>query len=191
MSALDGVTVLFVPGLRDHVEDHWQTHAAKSLPRSVTVGPLRVDGLSRSARVAALDAAIRAIEGDLILAAHSAGCLMVAHWAIQPTRKVRGALLATPADVEQPLPEGYPTLDVLSTNGWMPIPRAPLPFPTLVVASRNDPLGDFGRVATMAQNWRARLYDGGEVGHLNSAAGFGPWDNALPLLTELAAETTV
>ena len=98
------VTVLFVPGLRDHVEDHWQTHAARAMPRAVTVEPLTRDRLSRAARVAALDAALSAIKGDVIIAAHSAGCLMVAHWALAPTRAIRGALLATPADVERPLP---------------------------------------------------------------------------------------
>lgn len=190
MALLGGATVLFVPGLRDHVAQHWQTHTARAIPGSVTVEPLRVDGLSRAARVAALDAAIQAIAGDVILAAHSAGCLMVAHWATAPTRKVRGALLVTPADVERPLPEGYPTLDALDAGGWLPIPQAPLGFPALVVASRNDPLAGFDRVTAMAQDWGAGLFDAGEVGHLNPAAGFGPWPQALPLLEQLAAETT-
>ncbi|MFN5779816.1 MAG: RBBP9/YdeN family alpha/beta hydrolase, partial [Novosphingobium sp.] len=136
-------TVLFVPGLRDRVEDHWQTHAARAFPGSVTVAPLTEDRLSRAARVAALDAALNSIAGDVVIAAHSAGCLMVAHWALASTRSTRAALLATPADVELPLPPGYPTYDELSANGWLPIPRAPLPFPTLVVASRNDPLARF------------------------------------------------
>ena len=66
-------TVLFVPGLRDHVEDHWQTHAARAVPGSVTVEPLTEDRLSLAARVAALDAALNAIEGEVVIAAHSAG----------------------------------------------------------------------------------------------------------------------
>lgn len=178
-------TVLFVPGLRDHVEDHWQTHAARALPGSVTVPPLTTDRLSRVARVAALDAAINAIDGDVILAAHSAGCLMVAHWAERPTRDVLGAVLVTPADVEHPLPAGYPELEDLRANGWLPIPRQKLPFPTMVVASRNDPLADYARVAGMAQDWGARLHDAGEVGHLNPPAGFGPWPDALRLIGEM------
>lgn len=168
-------TVLFVPGLRDHVEDHWQTHAARAFPGSVTVAPLTEYRLLRSARVAALDAALRAIEGEVVIAAHSAGCLMVAQWALAPTRSIRAALLATPADVGHPLPPGYPSYEDLSANGWLPIPRRPLPFPTLVVASRSDPLAEFDRVADMAHDWGAQLHDAGEVGHLNPPAGFGPW----------------
>ena len=179
------LTVLFVPGLRDHVEDHWQTHAARALPGSVTVPPLTSDRLSRQARVAALDAALQGIEGEVVIAAHSAGCLMVAHWALSPTRRIKGALLATPADVERPLPPGYPTLEELAEGGWLAIPRQPLPFPAVVAASRNDPLADYARVAELADSWGARLHDAGQVGHLNPPAGFGPWPEGLDLIAAL------
>lgn len=187
MSISDGVTVLFVPGLRDHVAEHWQTLIAAEIPRSVTVEPLQVDRLSREARVRALDEAVNSIEGDVILAAHSAGALMVANWALKPTRSIRGALLATPADVENPLPPGYPAFEDLKANGWIPIPREPLPFPAIVAASRNDPLAQFEKVAGLARAWGAELYDAGDVGHLNPAAGFGPWPEAHSLLERLAS----
>lgn len=180
------VTVLFVPGLRDHVEDHWQTHAARALPGSVTVEPLTTDRLSRDARVAALDAALQDIAGEVVIAAHSAGCLMVAHWALNPSRKIKGALLATPADVESPLPPGYPSFADLNANGWVPIPRAPLPFPAIVAASRNDPLAGFEKGAELAAAWQAELHDAGEVGHLNPPAGFGPWPEAAALIARLS-----
>ncbi len=180
------VTVLFVPGLRDHVEDHWQTHAARALPRSVTVEPLTQDRLSRAARVEALDASLCAIKGDVVIAAHSAGCLMVAHWATRPTRAIRGALLATPADVERPLPSNYPRPEELEAGGWVPIARAPLPFPTVVAASRNDPLADYGRVEDLAASWGGKLFDAGAVGHLNPPAGFGAWPRGLELVAQLA-----
>ena len=178
-------TVLFVPGLRDQVEDHWQTHAARAFPGSVTVELLTEDRLSRAARVAALDAALNSIKGEVVIAAHSAGCLMVAHWALAPSRTIKAALLATPADVEHPLPEGYPSFDDLSANGWMPIPRQPLPFPTLVVASRNDPLAKFERIESLALEWKAELHDAGEVGHLNPPAGFGRWPDGHRLIERL------
>ena len=188
MSALDDITVLFVPGLRDHVEDHWQTLLAAEIPHSVTVEPLTVHRLSRAARIAALDTALTRIDGEVVIAAHSAGSLMVAHWAMAPTRRIRGALLATPADVENPLPPGYPAMADLQVNGWLPIPRSPIPFPAIVAASSNDPLAQFEKIAGLARYWGARLHDIGPVGHLNPAAGFGPWSGALPLLKQLAEQ---
>ena len=189
MSAAKQATILFVPGLRDHVEDHWQTHLAREIAGSRTVPPLTQDRLSLRARVAALDAALHEIEGDVILAAHSAGVLMVAHWAQAPTRAIRAALLATPADVENPLPAGYPTLPELTANGWLPIPRGPLPFPSRVIASRNDPLARFERTSSLAESWRANLLDAGDVGHLNPAAGFGRWPKAREHVESLCRET--
>ena len=180
------VTVLFVPGLRDHVEDHWQTHAANVIPSAVTVPPLTADRLSCAARVAMLDATLASISGDVVIAAHSAGCLMVAKWALAPTRAIRGALLATPADVERPLPPAYPRPEELEAGGWVPMPRGVLSFPTIVAASHNDPLADFDRVAQLADAWGATLHDAGSAGHLNPPAGFGPWSEGLDLIARLA-----
>lgn len=180
-------TVLFVPGLRDHVEDHWQSHAARAIPGSQTVEPLTQDRLSRVARVAALDAALQVIEGEVVLAAHSAGCLTVAHWAQAPTRAIKAALLATPADMEMPLPPGYPTMADLEEGRWLPVPRSPLPFTSIVAASHNDPLASWERVATLAVNWGASIHDAGKVGHLNPPAGFGPWHRGVDIITSLTA----
>ncbi|GJH32934.1 alpha/beta hydrolase [Paraburkholderia hospita] len=178
-------TILIVPGLRDHVAGHWQTLLEQALPNAASVPPLEHDGLSCAARVAALDAALAKIDGPVILVAHSAGVMITVHWARQHDGRIHGALLATPADLETPLPAGYPTHDALAMHGWHPIPRERLPFPSIVAASRNDPLAQFERVEGMAHDWGSRLVDLGEVGHLNPAAGFGEWPMATTLIREL------
>jgi predicted alpha/beta hydrolase family esterase len=183
-------TVLIVPGLRDHVDSHWQTLLALELRargRKVsTVPPMgRVD-LDCEARVAAIERAVQAIAGPLVLVAHSGGCVMVAHWAQQMTRPIRGALLATPPDFERPMPDGYPTLDALRDNGWLPVPRDPLPFPSVVAGSRDDPLGAFERIEQLARDWNSRFVDLGFVGHLNPASGYGTWSRAEELIDELS-----
>ena len=66
------------------------------------------------------------------------------------------------------------------------MPRQPLPFPSIVAASRNDPLGRFERVAELARDWGSRFVDLGEVGHLNPASGFGEWPQAAVFIRELA-----
>lgn len=178
-------TILMVPGLRDHVPEHWQTLLQAKLPKASSVPPLEVDKLSCAARVAALDKAVSAIDGPVILVAHSAGVMITVHWARRHARKIHGALLAAPPDFETPLPSGYPTQDALQKNGWLPCPRRPLPFPSIVAASRNDPLASYERVVDMAANWGSRLVDLGDVGHLNPASGFGPWPEAHALIDAL------
>jgi len=171
-------TVVIVPGLRDHVEQHWQTLLARRLPNAVSVPPMGREDLDCGKRVEQLERIVQAIEGPIVLVAHSGGCLTVAHWSRRTTREVQGALLATPPDFERPMPEGYPRMEALRQAGWFPVPRGKLPFRSLVLASRNDPLGQPERVAELARHWGAALFDLGEVGHLNPASGYGEWPAA-------------
>src|SRR5579871_3997456 len=113
MHAVTHPTILLVPGLRDHVAEHWQTLLEATLPNTRSVPPLEHDKLSRAARVAALDEALAGIDGPVILVAHSAGVMITVHWAQTHQRPIHGALLATPADLETPLPAGYPGIDAL------------------------------------------------------------------------------
>ena len=180
-----GATVLIVPGLRDHVEDHWQTLLANRLAKVCTVAPAGRTNLDCDDKVAAIEDAARGIDGPVIIVAHSAGVLMTVHWAMRTLRSVKGALLAAPPDIEQPMPDGYPTIEALQTGGWFPVPSNPLPFNTIVAASRNDPLASFDRVTALAIAWGARVFDLGLAGHLNPASGFGEWPGAMPLIDEL------
>ncbi len=180
-------TVLIVPGLRDHVERHWQTLLGRRLPRVRWVPPMGRENLDCAARVRAIERCAQAVPGPLVVVAHSGGCIMLAHWARQTTRAVQSALLATPPDFERPMPDGYPTLDALRVGGWLPVPREPLPFRSIVAASRNDPLGAFDRVAALAAAWGSELADLGEVGHLNPASGFGEWLEADRFVHRLSA----
>ena len=185
--AADLPTVLIVPGLRDDVPQHWQTLLAARVPGTRSVPPMGRADLDVQSRVDAIESAVQAIEGPVLLVAHSGGCIMVAHWARQTKRAVTGALLAAPPDFDTPLPEGYPTLAALQAGGWLPVPRARLPFRTIVAASRNDPLASFARVVGLANEWGAELDDLGYVGHLNPASGHGEWAGADPLIARLGA----
>ena len=182
--------VLIVPGLRDYVAQHWQTLLEARLRAAgravISVPPMGRDDLDCATKVAAIGQAAHSVVGPIVIVAHSGGCIMVAHWAKQTQRPVRGALLATPPDFESPMPEGYPTLAALRAGGWLPMPRDRLPFPSIVAASRNDPLARFERVADLGRDWGSRLVDLGEVGHLNPASGFGVWPRAEAFIDELA-----
>jgi predicted alpha/beta hydrolase family esterase len=182
-------TVLIVPGLRDHSAEHWQTLLAAKLAKIHdvrTVPPLGRENLSCGERVRAIQSALQTINGSIILVAHSGGVIMLAHWAQWYQRAdIVGALLATPADLETPMPTGYPRLERLRAHGWLPMPRYRLPFASIVAASSNDPLASLPRVEQLAHDWGSACVHVGAVGHLNPASGFGEWPQAEALIAQL------
>ncbi|ETX65967.1 MULTISPECIES: RBBP9/YdeN family alpha/beta hydrolase [Citrobacter] len=178
-------TVLIVPGLREHVAEHWQTHLAASLASVRSVPPLTQDKLNCRARVEAIAQALTQIDGPVILVAHSAGVLMTVHWALQHQHQIQGALLVTPPDLDALWPAQYPSHETLQAGGWYPLPRTRLPFPSLVALSNNDPLASADAVRAMATDWGSEIVELGAVGHLNPASGFGPWPQGLELVRRL------
>jgi uncharacterized protein len=170
--------VLILPGLYDSGPEHWQSLWAAAHPDFRRVKQDDWERPRCADWVARLDEAIRATP-DAILVAHSSSCALVAHWAAgRPTGQVRGALLVAPSDPEAP---SYP----VGPTGFAPMPRQALGFPTVVVASRNDPYVTLERARQFAEAWGSRLVDIGDAGHINSASGFGEWPQGLALLQEL------
>ncbi|RKG30632.1 RBBP9/YdeN family alpha/beta hydrolase [Acinetobacter tianfuensis] len=178
-------TILIIPGLRDHVEEHWQTHLAAKLKKVRTVKPAESNKLNCAHRVARIQAELKKIKGPVILAAHSAGVLMTAHWAVKHQANIQGALLAAPPDLSQKWPENYPSPELLREEGWDPLPQEKLPFPSIIVASTNDHLASFESAAYLAALWGSDLVNAGDVGHLNPASGFGEWPLAEELILKL------
>lgn len=185
-------TVVIVPGLRGPAPTHWQTWLGHRLAdrgeTAVCLPLLGREHIDLDERVAALEAAVQAVDGPVVLVAHSAGVVTTIHWARRhpsSAQRVVGALLATPPDLVSPLGPEYPSLDELAARGWAPVPAEALPFPGVVAASTSDAIGDPERVAALAAAWGCRLEVLGDVGHLNPASGFGPWPRAEVLLEEL------
>lgn len=173
--------VLIVPGLGGSGDQHWQTHLERAFPSAVQVHQEDWDRPDLEKWLARLAAAVDALPGS-VLVAHSLGCPLVAHLAAwRPHIPVAAALLVAPADVEsrRHMPD--------HTRGFAPIPRLPLPFPSIVVASTNDPFMEFARAHDLARDWRAGFFDAGPCGHINVAAGFGRWPAGECILESLLA----
>lgn len=161
--------VLMVAGLWNSGPQHWQTHWEKHhsdwlrVQQADWATPVCEDW------VAALDQAILACPSPPVLVAHSLGCALVGHWAASSSRgRVAGALLVAPSDVDAP---SYPDC----THGFTPMPLATLPFPSWVIASTADEYVSQARASLFARAWGSELTWLDNAGHINGAAGYGPW----------------
>jgi predicted alpha/beta hydrolase family esterase len=174
--------VLIIPGLGGSGPEHWQTRWEALYPRHVRVEQRDWDRPRREAWLAALDAALAAAEKPVVLAAHSLGCVLVAHAASRPSADgVAAALLVAPADVDSPARTPPETRD------FAPLPLRPLPFPATVVASQDDPYVTLERAQAFAEAWGATFVDAGRRGHLNAASGLGDWPEGHSHLEALLA----
>ena|SRR5688572_26003131 len=162
--------LVIVPGLGNSGREHWQSHWERAYPGTRRVEQRDWNRPRLDEWMERLDAAVRAADEPVVIAAHSLGCALLAHWAERhDTSRVEGALLVAPADVDSPRhtpPE---------TREFAPMPMRKLPFPARVVASENDPYVDFAHARALAEAWGADFVNAGKEGHLNGASGLGAW----------------
>lgn len=175
-------SVLLLPGWQNSGPDHWQSrwealYGYRRVEQHDWVRPLRGDWTMQ------LEEAVLDSDGPVLLVAHSLGCILTAWWAAysRNTHRVRGALLVAPGDVEAPEVAGY-------LPGWAPIARQPLPFPSVLVSSQNDPYCRAARAEALARAWGAQPVDLGACGHINAASGLGDWPEGHALLHSLVKD---
>jgi predicted alpha/beta hydrolase family esterase len=173
-------SVLIVPGLTNSGPDHWQTLWEKQNPNYVRVQQRDWNQPNPDEWVTAIGKAVAAAPAPVVLVGHSLGCIAIARWAKagQGVSAVAGALLVAPADPERP---GAPK----EIKGFAPMPLSALPFPSIFVASSNDPYSGLERARFFAKKWGSRFVDAGALGHLNAESRLGDWPTGQKLLAEL------
>lgn len=173
--------ILTIPGLGSSGRGHWQTLWEEMIPGCDRIELGLWDDPHRNTWVNKINLAIARADRPVVLAAHSLGCLAVAWWAEfeQPRDgKVAGALLVAPPDVE------VRPIDRRLTR-FAPFPQNELPFPSIVVASRNDPYMGIAQAQDLARAWGSDFEDAGEVGHINAESDLGAWTFGQLLLDRL------
>ncbi len=169
---LHGLPAFVVPGLHGSGDGHWQTLWQQQCPALGRIHQDHWDVPSLplwSQRVA--DVLARA-DGPAVLVAHSFGCLASVHAALYRDVRIAGALLVAPAEPAKFGVDAELTL-------------RPLPFPSVLVASRNDPWLRLDRARNWAQLWGSEFVEAGALGHINADSGLGQWDTGLRLLQRL------
>ncbi|TSH98602.1 alpha/beta hydrolase [Verticiella sediminum] len=169
---------IIVPGWNGSGPEHWQSRWAEQLARATRVEQRDWAQPARAEWVHALTVAIDEATRPPLLVAHSLGCITVAHLPLPVRQKVAGALLVAPADVER---ENAPP----ALADFAPIPRTAFPFPTIVVASTDDPYCPLARAEAMARDWGADFVTLANAGHINTASGLGDWAYGKRLLATL------
>ncbi len=173
------MTTLLLPGLNGSGPRHWQRRWLDEVPGTVLV---EQDDWDRPHLERWLTRAAAAVEAEpgAHLVGHSLGAVLAVHLATRrPDLPIAGLLLVAPADADRRA-EANPLV-----ASFAPLPVAPLGFPAIVVASRDDPWMAIERSRVLADMWEAGFVDIGEAGHINADSGLGSWTEGLALIDRL------
>ena len=169
---------LIIPGLGNSGPEHWQTFFEESGSHFYRVEQQEWDSPDCEDWVETIDQHIRKFDPvTVVLIGHSLGCTTIAHWAARNQAPIKGALLVAPSDIEQPV---Y----TFPATGFTPIPLLKLPFPSIVVASEDDPWVSIERAKFFASSWGSSFINIGKAGHINVPSGYGPWEEGLTILEQ-------
>jgi serine hydrolase len=170
---------LILPGAGGSGEGHWQRWWLSQDPDAQMVEQDDWDHPNLGNWLSRTTQSVSANPGALIVG-HSLGATLVAHLAeLFPELPIIGALLVAPADVEQ-----NEVLREIAPD-FAPMPTRRLPFPSILVASTNDPMMSISRAIHFTQLWGSRFFNLGESGHINAGSGYGEWPGGLDLATQL------
>ncbi len=173
--------MLTVPGWGNSGPDQWQTLWERDRPDMRRVEQDDWERPDRAAWVARLDAVVREQAAPVVLVGHSLGAVAAAVWACEHAPGgVAGLFLVAPADTEAP--------DAIApVRAFGPMPVGPLPVPSVVVASTDDPYLSLDRATALAAAWGSELHVVPGGGHLNTASGHGPWPEGRQMLDVFCA----
>lgn len=182
---LVGANILLIPGWNGSGSVHWQTLWENRYPNFRRVEQQDWARPRRAEWVARIEEEVLSADSRVILVAHSLGCLAVAHWAAQSRRagRIRGAFLVAPPW----LSDGDASPREL--DAFLPMPLSRLPFPSLFVASKNDPYLPIEVACRLASAWDSEFVNVGRQGHINIASGHGPWLQGERLLADFVERT--
>lgn len=181
-----GTMIVIVHGYDGSGPGHWQHWLAERLTAEGRpfAFPELPDPLSPecSRWVAALARVVDESRDPVVFVAHSLGCWAVDHYlSLRGSQRVRAALLVAP-------PSPFSLFEPIQS--FLPPPRnavawAPIAAASLFIGSTNDDHAGPEEIEELAERCgvKHQILEG--AGHINTAAGFGPFPFALEWLAQV------
>lgn len=171
--------ILILPGLGGGTDNHWYRRWNSKLKTARIIEQKQWDNPERDEWIENIVTAANAAEKPVFIIAHSLGTVALAHAGARlADANIVGAFIAAIPDLavsQHLIPE---------TKSFLQMPTAPLPFPSLQIASQNDDYCTYKRAEEISLDLGSLLVDAGEQGHINDESGHGPWPEGLMSLSK-------
>lgn len=174
--------ILIVPGYTNSGPDHWQTRWEQKLSTARRVEQAEWSKPVRGDWVAEVVKHVNEATKPVVIVAHSLGIPTVLHAMPLIKDKIAGAFFVAPPDVTDE------TIRPKHLMTFGPYPQEKLPFPSVIIASRNDPFSSYEAAETLAASLGSQLIDAGESGHINAESGHGPWPEGTLVFTQFLSK---
>ena len=172
--------IVILPGIGGSGDAHWQTRWEQADSSMHRFRPDDWDQPTLGDWYDALERSVKAMPAPPLLVAHSLSCLLIAHWQSRSALPVAGALLVA---VPDPASAVFPP----EAASFASAPRTRFRFPSLIIASNNDPYAAPEYSRATANQWGSGLVEAGALGHINGASELGDWPEGLRLLAAFRA----
>ncbi len=169
------IDILIVPGWTNSGPDHWQSRWQRNLKTARRIEQRDWDTPDCGEWAARIVTEVSAARRPTVLVAHGSGVTAVARAAPRMAgSRVIGAFLVAPDDL-RPEHGIWPALN----GGFIPLPTQPLPFPSKLIGSSNDPYCSVERAQEIGRAWGSDVTIVANAGHFDAASGHGPWPEGL------------
>ena len=161
MRDLRDFDILILPGWHNSGPGHWQSEWQAAFPNMTRVEQSDWETPVYSDWAANRADAVARCSRPILLIAHSLGTSLVMRWAQEgDVRLVAGAFLVAASDRDRF--DNEPNAPI---RGFAPMLTRPLPFPSVLLASRDDHRVTYERVRFFADAWGSTFVDTGNLGH--------------------------
>ncbi len=169
-----------IPGYGGSGNNHWQTYFDTKLDHCIRIQQNDWDHPVIEDWVERINETLKDENlAEVILITHSLGGIALLQWVKKYAKKIKGALLVAPPDIENPYED-------LGLGETVSIPQFELPFPSIVVCSSDDHWMNLERSKYFADIWGSELVILDNAGHINGDSGYGEWDEGIKILKKLS-----
>ena len=165
---------VIVPGVGGSKPAHWQSWLQRQLMSCSRVQQQDWNNPILETWIKQLVDTVQSIQDNIQIVAHSFGCLtVVAALNEYPelNRKIKNLILVAPANPARFGEAGFARHSQQDYQDYFH--QLTIRVPTTLLISENDPWLSFSDATRLADAWKLKAINLGQVGHINVASGFG------------------
>lgn len=167
---------IIVPGVGGSDYNHWQSWLQRQLMSCSRVQQSDWNKPVLNQWIENFVDEVNQINTSVQIVAHSFGCLTTVaalHHHPELAKKIKKLILVAPANPSRFGENGFARDSIHNYADFFHAMK--ITIPTAMIISENDPWLDFSDANSLAQAWKIKPINLGQVGHINIESGFGPF----------------